>query len=356
MNLKLALLILCCLCLPSRAGEYTFRVEGAQLLLNDKPFKIIGLRCSNALMSEDATRRLIDSLDTYRAHGINMVSVFLMGSRFGNVKGYRADASLDPRYTGRLARIIEAADQRGMVVLVGCLYWSVSTASEDLGHWTQAEADRAVAQTVDWLVKHDYRNVFVDPDNEGMAGRARNWSTKALIAAAHAVDRSIMVANNTRQPAPNADLNIHFGPNEPNKPWLDSEATPGKTPGGYWGRFSKQAYQTDNAYYNYSRIGRYTTEMKEEQLRTMREQMAEYNGYVLASTWLQCSPAMGVGGPFTSRGGRSELGSGEDPNAAWNKDIDTLHPDAGVRWWFVFVKDTYGPWVPPAVNAGSFPN
>ena len=72
-------------------------------------------------------------------------------SPFTDVKGYRSDATLDPTHAARLGRIIEAADIRGMVVLVGCLYWGTSRAHEDLAHWTQNDADRAVANTVAWL-------------------------------------------------------------------------------------------------------------------------------------------------------------------------------------------------------------
>jgi hypothetical protein len=32
------------------------------------------------------------------------------------------------------------------------------------------------------------------------------------------------------------------------------------------------------------------------------------------------------------------LGSGEDLEAEWNREIDILHPDAGIRWWLEFVK------------------
>ena len=249
------------------------------------------------------------------------------------MKGYRPDASLHPAYAGRMARIIEAADSRGMVVLVGCLYWGTSRAREDLGDWTQAEANRAVANTVRWLVEHGYRNVFVDPDNEGMAVRAKGWRVEPMIAAAHEVDPSILVANNTRQKAGNADLNIHFGPKDASKPWLDTEATPDNAPGGYWGRFSKETHQANESYHNYSRIGRYTAEMKRQQLEATVREMERHNGYVLASTWIQCGPAEGVGGPFVRLGGRSKLGSAEEEGAAWNTDIDTIHPDAGILWW-----------------------
>jgi sugar phosphate isomerase/epimerase len=84
---------------------------------------------------------------------------------------------LNPVHAERMARIIEAADRRGMVVLVGCLYWSTSKAKWD--SWTQAEADKAVANTVAWLKENNYRNVFVDVDNEGMAQKPPRASIPA---------------------------------------------------------------------------------------------------------------------------------------------------------------------------------
>ena len=68
-----------------------------------------------------------------------------------------------------------------------------------------------------------------------------------------------------------------------------------------------------------------------------------YNGYMLASTWLQCVPGEGVGGPFTDPGGYSRI---DDVDA----DIDRLHRDAGIAWWLDFVKAKYGPWEPPGVE------
>jgi hypothetical protein len=61
---------------------------------------------------------------------------------------------------------------------------------------------------------------------------------------------------------------------------------------------------------------------------------------MLASTWLQCAPAEGVGGPFTRPGGHSRIENVD-------LEIDQLHPDAGILWWLEYVKRRYGPWVPP---------
>ncbi len=348
MKRPIVCLLFICVCSAGFASQDVFSVHGSKTFINEQEFKVIGLRCSNALMTDTTTDDLIAQLDLYKSYGMNTVSVFFMGSRFGDVKGYRPDASLDPVYAGRMARIIEAADKRGMIVIVGCLYWSTSRAKEDLNHWTQVEANRAVANTVKWLAKNNYRNVIVDPDNEGMAGREQGWTVEALIAAAHSADRSIMVANNTKQIARNSDLTMHFGPKEDDKPWFDSEATPGKTPGGYWGKYSKETHQNDKTFYNYSRIGRYTTEMKQDHLEKTHNQIETENGYVFASTWLQCGPKNSINGPFTSLGGRSNLGQNEDLNAAWNTDIDAIHPDAGILWWMESIKETYGPWKPTA--------
>ncbi len=83
--LFISLLVLVPRC--AHAGSTRLAVSGSQILLDGRPIKIIGLRCSNALISDVTTDDLIAALDRYRSYGVNTVSVFLMGSRFGNVKG-----------------------------------------------------------------------------------------------------------------------------------------------------------------------------------------------------------------------------------------------------------------------------
>ena len=315
---------------PAGAGELSIR--GEEILLDGQPIKVIGLRCSNSLMSDATTDQLINQLDAMRSYGLNTISVFVMGSRFGDVQGYRPDGSLDPLVRSRLARVLDATGERDMICIVGCLYWSTSRAKEKLGHWTETNAAAAIAGTAGWIAKRSDRHVIMDVDNEGMAARANKWSTTKLIGAAKSAAPGLIVAANIRAPALGEDLNIHHAPYEPGKPWFDSEASPA-TPGGYWGKFSKETHQGDSSYENYSRIGRYTEEMKADQLRQTREELRDFAGYVFTSTWLQCAPHEGVGGPFVRFGGRSKLGSEKDKNAPWNRDIDTLHPDAGFLWW-----------------------
>jgi len=274
-----------------------------------------------------------------RTRRINTVSVFFMGSRFGDVKGYRPDASLEPAYAVRMARIIEQADRRGMVVLVGCLYWSNSRAKEALGHWKQAHANKAVANTVRWLKEHNFRNVLIDPDNEGMASRATGWSIKKMIDAAHKVDSSYVIGYSNKDAAPdNADILLHHSPKDGLRAYIESEGSPSNTPGGYWGSFSKS-----DGYYNYIRIGRYTSQMKDSQKDAARDNITNHSGYMLASTWIQCAPHEGIGGPFMNPGGRAE-------NPGINDNIKELQSGAGILWWLEWVKSKYGPWNPPVTT------
>ncbi len=317
----------------ARSSSHRFSVEGDQVLLDGTPFKVIGLRCSNALVSDEETRELIDNLDIFESYGINTVSVFFMGSRFGDVQGYLPDASLNPVYAKRMARIVKAADRRRMVVLVGCLYWSTSKAKAALSNWTQKHADRAVAGTVRWLKENRFYNVFVDPDNEGMAARARKWSIETMIDAAHAVDPRFVIGYNKRsEPPANADILLHHSNRDGRRPYIESEGTPGNAPQGYWGGYSKK-----KGYYNYIRIGRYTKKMKENQIERTRRCIENDAGYLFASTWLQCAPHEGIGGPFMKPGGHAK-------NPDINGTVKTLQKDAGVLWYLEWIRSEYGPW------------
>jgi hypothetical protein len=190
-----------------------------------------------------------------------------------------------------------------------------------------------VANTVHWLKEHNYRNVFVDPDNEGMASRATGWSIKKMIDAAHQIDPSYIIGYNNKSIAPdNADILLHHSPKDGVRAYIESEGSPPKTPGGYWGSFSKS-----DGYYNYIRIGRYNGQMKKSQIDAARDHIENHAGYMLASTWIQCAPHEGIGGPFMTPGGRSE-------SVNINDDIKELKSDVGILWWLQWVKSTYGTW------------
>lgn len=294
------------------AGNHIFSIKGTKTFLNEKEILVVGLRCSNALYSEKSTAELIENLDVYKSYGLNTVSVFIMGSRYGNFKGYLEDASLNPVFSERLAKIIKAADKRGMIVLVGCLYWGGSTAKWE--SWTQEEANLAIENTIKFLMKNNFRNVFVDMDNEGMAMREKGFDPGELVRAAKKVDSSFVIATNFHGiPPAEADMGIHFSEKDPQKPYIESEGTPTNAPGNYWGKYSKAPPLG-----NYINIGIYTEEMKVNQLEITKRHFENGWGYMLASTWLQC---VAPHGPNANPGGDGSLNN------------------PGILWWLQAVKE-----------------
>ncbi len=287
------------------ASKNVFSIKGDKTYLNNKKFLTIGLRCSNALISDETTSDPIKYLDSYKSYGVNTISVFFMGSRFGDVKGYNQDASLNPIYTKRMAKIIEACDNREMVVLVGCLYWGGSNGKWE--SWTQKEANLAVANTIKWLSDNNFRNVFVDPDNEGMANRNKGFNIGEMIAAGKKVDSDIIIGFNAKgNPPDNADIALHFSAKIPGKHYVESEGTPPD----YWGEYSKE-----KGLYEYINVGIYTESKKRKQLAITGEYLQDGMGYIFASTWLQNVP----------------------PNPNPGGDGTPVNP--GINWWLEFIKD-----------------
>lgn len=296
--------------------DYVFSVKGKKTYLNEQEVLVAGLRCSNALYSDYSTNELIEHLDEYKSYGVNTVSVYVMGSRYGNFKGYLEDGTLNPVHSDRLAKIIKAANKKGMIVLVGCLYWGGSTAKWET--WTQTEANIAVANTIRFLKENDFRNVFVDIDNEGMAKRAMGFDPAEMVRAAKAVDPSFCIATNFRGlPTEEADLGIHFSHKPPGKPYIESEGTPGTV--RYWGSYSKAPPLE-----NYINIGLYTEEMKSDQIEKTKNHFENGWGYMCASTWLQCVPPHG-------------------PNADPGGDGTEENP--GIRWWLEALREIRGPYI-----------
>jgi hypothetical protein len=304
---KLLLLPVLLIFMNSFSGENVFSVKGTKTYLNGNEFLVIGLRCSNALISDETTNNLIEHLDLYKSYGVNTVSVFFQGSRFGDVKGYKEDAFLNPEYSNRMAQIIEACDEREMLVLVGCLYWGGSDGKWE--NWTQNEANAAVENTVKWLSENNYRNVFVDPDNEGMANRAKGFNIEEMIAAGKKADPDIVIGfNNHGYPPPNADLALHFSEKTSYRHYIESEGTMTD----YWGAYSKE-----KGLYNYINIGIYTEGKKKEQLRNTDKHLQNGLGYIFASTWLQCVP----------------------PNNDPGGDGSPCNP--GISWWLEHIREYY---------------
>jgi len=111
----------------------------------------------------------VDALSTYREYGLRAVTVNLQcGSPEGYsdeqpwvVSAYEPDGTLKSGWTDRLQRVLDAADDLGMVVILGLFYFGQDDHLRD-----EAAVEAAVDNAVEWLHDEGYRNVVVEVNNE----------------------------------------------------------------------------------------------------------------------------------------------------------------------------------------------
>ena len=71
------------------------------------------------------------------------------------------EGNLRPAYMTRLQRILDKADELGMVAIVGYFYFGQDQRLKD-----EAAVRRAVLNATSWILEHGYRNVLVEVNNE----------------------------------------------------------------------------------------------------------------------------------------------------------------------------------------------
>jgi hypothetical protein len=119
--------------------------------------------------AERNTREFLEQMPTWRKHGLLAVTVNLQG---GSPEGYsksqpwhnsaiNADGSLDAAYMQRMGRVLDKADELGMVVILGVYYFGQDERVKD-----EAAVVAGVDATVDWLVERGDSNVLLEINNE----------------------------------------------------------------------------------------------------------------------------------------------------------------------------------------------
>jgi hypothetical protein len=115
------------------------------------------------------TAEFVAQMPYWRKHGLLAVTLNLQG---GSPEGYsksqpwhnsaiNADGTLDDRSMARLARVIDKADELGMVVILGLYYFGQDERVRD-----ERAVVAGVDAAVDWLVGRRYTNVLVEVNNE----------------------------------------------------------------------------------------------------------------------------------------------------------------------------------------------
>jgi hypothetical protein len=117
---------------------------------------------------ERNTNEFVAAMPEWRRHGVLCAVVNLQG---GSPMGYgnhgwhnsaiTSNGDLRPDYMGRLERIIDRADELGMVIMVGIFYFG-----QDQHLDNENAVRQAVINTVDWIADRGYANVLVEIANE----------------------------------------------------------------------------------------------------------------------------------------------------------------------------------------------
>jgi hypothetical protein len=119
--------------------------------------------------AERNTREFAAAMPSWRRHGLLAVTVNLQG---GSPQGYSkeqpwhnsaftAAGGLRPEYLARLQRVIETADDLGMVVIVGYFYFGQDERLRD-----EAAVVAATDAATSWLLEKGFTNVLVEVNNE----------------------------------------------------------------------------------------------------------------------------------------------------------------------------------------------
>lgn len=119
--------------------------------------------------AERNTREFIAAMPEWRRHGLQAVTLNLQG---GSPEGYsktqpwensafNPDGSLRTNDFARLEKILDRADELGMVVILGYFYFGQDERLAD-----EAAVIRATDNTTRWLLERGWRNVLVEIDNE----------------------------------------------------------------------------------------------------------------------------------------------------------------------------------------------
>jgi hypothetical protein len=115
------------------------------------------------------TQEFVNAMPEWRRHGLLGFTLNLQG---GSPQGYSqeqpwhnstfaTDGSLRPEYLARLTRILDRADELGMVVILGLFYFGQDQRLQD-----EAAVLRGTREATAWLHSRGYTNVVVEIANE----------------------------------------------------------------------------------------------------------------------------------------------------------------------------------------------
>jgi len=118
---------------------------------------------------ERNVKEFLAAMPEWKRHGLLSFTINLQG---GSPEGYSRlqpwentaidpDGNLRPAYMQRTERILNRADELGMIPILGFFYFGQDQRVKD-----EAAVKRAVENAMNWLLARDYRHVLVEINNE----------------------------------------------------------------------------------------------------------------------------------------------------------------------------------------------
>lgn len=114
------------------------------------------------------TNEFVEAMDDWKAHGLLAFTINMQGGSpmgYGNKNWYNSayfeDGKLRPEYMIRLEKILNKADEIGMVPILGLFYFG-----QDQNLKNEAAVISAVDNTVAWIMEKGYKNILIELGNE----------------------------------------------------------------------------------------------------------------------------------------------------------------------------------------------
>ncbi len=124
------------------------------------------------------TEAFIRKIPEYVSCGVNAFTISLQGGTPGYEgainSAFEADGTLHAEYMNRIAMVIKACNEHGVVVILSCFY------QRQHSHISALNGKEAISNafdnTVKWVKENHFRNVVLEVSNEYRHGGYRNWT------------------------------------------------------------------------------------------------------------------------------------------------------------------------------------
>jgi len=159
----------------------SFRINGELTYKDHKPEshgRLMNVRMVNSVFDDENPKTrpdgfdpkanadsFIKSMDQYKSKGILAFTINLQGG-FPGYEGainsaFKPDGGLKDEYMARVSHVIESADEREMVIILGLFYQRQDQILEN-----ENAVRRATVNAVKWVQEKGYKNVMIEIANE----------------------------------------------------------------------------------------------------------------------------------------------------------------------------------------------